>query len=64
MFNRKTVYAFAVLASFGIGLLAASVFLPTNENYLSFRVDHKISDHDSMFARYTFDDASGVSPQD
>ena len=36
-------------------------FLPTDEDFLTFRVDHKISDRDSLFARYTFDDAASVS---
>ncbi len=42
----------------GIGLNAASQFLPTNENFFTVRVDHQLSERDSMFLRYTFDDAS------
>lgn len=48
----------------GVGLHTASVFLPTDENYFSVRVDHKLSDYDSFFARYTFDDATGTRPQE
>ncbi len=33
-------------------------FLPTNENFLTLRLDHQLSSRDSMFARYTFDDAN------
>lgn len=42
----------------GIARNAASQFLPTNENFLTFRIDHKISDKDGLFVRYTFDDAN------
>ena len=35
----------------------------TNQNYVTVRVDHKLSDADSIFARYTFDKASVFSPQ-
>ncbi|MBI4464995.1 MAG: TonB-dependent receptor, partial [Acidobacteria bacterium] len=48
----------------GLGRNAASVFLPTSENYFAVRVDHKFSDKDSFFARYTFDDATSTSPQE
>ncbi|MBI4464886.1 MAG: TonB-dependent receptor [Acidobacteria bacterium] len=41
----------------GVGQSRRPQFLPTNENFLTVRVDHKISDRDSFFARYTFDDA-------
>ncbi len=43
----------------GIGENAAPQFLPTNENFFTLRVDHRISERDSFFARYTFDDATG-----
>src|SRR5262245_35091898 len=33
-------------------------FLPTDENFLTVRLDHQLSTHDSMFDRYTFDDAT------
>src|SRR5437667_12202216 len=33
-------------------------FLPTNENLLTLRLDHQLSSRDSMFARYTLDDAN------
>ncbi|MBI4459932.1 MAG: TonB-dependent receptor [Acidobacteria bacterium] len=42
----------------GIGRHTAPVFLPTNENYFTVRVDQKLSNRDSLFGRYTFDDAS------
>ncbi|MBI4465467.1 MAG: TonB-dependent receptor [Acidobacteria bacterium] len=47
----------------GIRELAAVQFSPTNENYFTVRVDHSLSDRDSFFARYTFDDATSHSPQ-
>ena len=46
----------------GIGENAASQFLPTDESFFTARVDHKLSDQDSFFARYTFDDATGHRP--
>ncbi|MBI3939537.1 MAG: TonB-dependent receptor [Acidobacteria bacterium] len=48
----------------GFGRHIGSQFQPTNENYFTIRVDHKISDRDSVFVRYTFDDAASVSGQD
>jgi len=36
---------------------------PTNENYAMGRVDHTISTNDTVFLRYTWDNASVVSPQ-
>ena len=47
----------------GIGEHAASQFLPTDENFLTVRVDHRVSDRDSFFARYTLDDATSHSSQ-
>ena len=47
----------------GIGRNLAPVFLPANEVFFAVRVDHAISDQDSLFARYTFDDASSTRPQ-
>ena len=44
----------------GIARDFAPVFLPTDETFLTVRVDHKISDRDSLFARYTFDDAMNI----
>lgn len=40
-----------------------SQFLPTDENFFVIRVDHKVSDQDSLFIRYTFDDATSTSGQ-
>ena len=42
----------------GIAENRATVFLPTNEVFFTTRVDHKLSDRDSLFARYTYDDAT------
>jgi len=47
----------------GIGQNAAPRFLPTNENFFTVRVDHKLADRDSLFVRYTFDDAVSRSPE-
>ena len=50
---------------FGGGLRrnAAPLFLPTDENFFTIRLDHQISERDSLFTRYTFDDATSHSPQ-
>ncbi|MBI2822024.1 MAG: TonB-dependent receptor [Acidobacteria bacterium] len=42
----------------GVGRNFAPVFLPTDENFLTARVDQKISDRDSLFVRYTADRAT------
>ncbi len=42
----------------GFALDSSPQFLPTNENFLTLRLDHQLSSRDSMFARYTFDDAN------
>ncbi len=47
----------------GVGENRASQFLPTDESYFTARVDHKISERDGFFVRYTLDDASSHSPQ-
>ncbi len=47
----------------GVGRNVASQFLPTHENFFTVRLDHSISERDSFFARYTFDDATSTSPQ-
>ncbi|MBI4465723.1 MAG: TonB-dependent receptor, partial [Acidobacteria bacterium] len=47
----------------GLGQNFATQFLPTDEKFFTARVDHKLSDRDSLFARYTFDEASSVSGQ-
>ncbi|HWP85962.1 MAG TPA: TonB-dependent receptor, partial [Terriglobia bacterium] len=36
---------------------------PTNEDFFAFRGDHKISDADSVFGRYTYSDADRVDGQ-
>ena len=48
----------------GIGRNLAPQFQPTNESFLTVRVDHKLTDRDSFFARYTFDDASSRVPDE
>jgi len=48
----------------GIAENRSTVFLPTNEIFYSTRLDHKISDQDSMFGRYTYDDATSFSTGD
>ncbi|MCH8269523.1 MAG: carboxypeptidase regulatory-like domain-containing protein, partial [Acidobacteria bacterium] len=45
----------------GKGIHKAPRFLPTNEIFFTVRIDHKISDQDSLFGRYTFDDATSVT---
>lgn len=47
----------------GVGEDRSIQFLPTDESFFVMRVDHKISDQDSFFVRYTFDDATNNSPQ-
>ena len=36
---------------------------PTNEDFFAFRTDHKISDADSIFGRYTYSDADRTDSQ-
>ena len=47
----------------GIAQSAYSQFLPTDESFFTVRVDHKISERDGLFVRYTFDDATSNSFQ-
>ncbi len=35
-------------------------FLPTDEDFITVRLDHQISERDSLFGRYTFDDANSI----
>ncbi|MEE8176499.1 MAG: carboxypeptidase-like regulatory domain-containing protein, partial [Acidobacteriota bacterium] len=46
-----------------VGINSAPQFLPTNENFFAIRIDHQISERDSFFARYNFDDATSRSQQ-
>ncbi len=39
-------------------------FLPTNENFFTVRLDHQLASRDSLFGRYTFDDATSDQPGD
>ncbi len=41
----------------GLARNSSPQFLPTNENFFTIRIDHQLSDRDSLFGRYTFDDA-------
>ena len=47
----------------GVGVHAGSQYLPTDESFLMFRIDHKFTERDSLFARYTFDDANSQSSE-
>lgn len=47
----------------GFGRNFGSLFQPTNQDHFTVRIDHKLSERDSLFARYTFDDASSISAQ-
>ncbi|MBI4441794.1 MAG: TonB-dependent receptor [Acidobacteria bacterium] len=42
----------------GLGRNFSAIFLPTDESFFTVRVDQKLSERDSLFARYTFDDAT------
>ncbi len=46
----------------GTGRLLTSDIQDTDENYFLIRIDHKLSDNDSLFARYIFDDSFGNVP--
>jgi len=48
----------------GIAEKAGPQFQPTSENFFTVRLDHKLSDRDSLFVRYTIDDATSQSGQD
>ena len=47
----------------GVGRHVAPQALPTSEDYLTTRLDHKLSDRDSLFVRYTIGDAEGEESQ-
>jgi len=47
----------------GFGVTSTVLFLPTNEIFLTGRVDHRLSDRDSVFGRYSFDDATSYDSQ-
>ncbi|MCZ6489613.1 MAG: TonB-dependent receptor, partial [Acidobacteria bacterium] len=47
----------------GIREHATEQYLPTDEDFAVLRVDHSISDRDSVFVRYSFDEASSFSNQ-
>ncbi|MBI2820763.1 MAG: TonB-dependent receptor [Acidobacteria bacterium] len=50
-------------ASDDTGEYVSSQTIPTDENYFLIRVDHKLSDRDSFYVRYNFDDADKVTPK-
>lgn len=47
----------------GTGDFITSNSQPTDENFFTIKVDHQLSDKDSVFVRYTFDDADQINPQ-
>lgn len=47
----------------GFGRTSSELFLPTDEVFFTGRLDHRVSDRDSVFVRYNFDDATSYSPQ-
>jgi outer membrane receptor protein involved in Fe transport len=47
----------------GFGVHSEAIFIPTNETFFTGRIDHRISDRDSIFGRYNFDDAESFSIQ-
>ncbi len=46
----------------GVGEFAFIFKQPTEEDYFSGRLDHKFSENDSLFVRYTFDDGEVLRP--
>ena len=48
----------------GIAEKAGEQFQPTSENFFTVRLDHQISDRNSLFVRYTFDDATSQRGED
>jgi Carboxypeptidase regulatory-like domain len=49
-------------AGAGVGFLASSTSQRTRENFYMMRVDHRLSDSQSLFGRFSFDEASQVTP--
>ena len=47
----------------GFGVHSEAIFIPTNETFFTGRVDHRISDRDSVFVHYSFDDAESYAIQ-
>ena len=46
----------------GTGEFVSAASQATNEDFFTGRVDHRVSDRTSLFARYTFDDATVAVP--
>lgn len=44
----------------GFSNLIEASFLPTSESFFAIRVDHQVADRDSLFVRYSFDDAAST----
>ena len=49
-------------AGAGVGYLASSTSQRTTENFFMVRLDHRISDSQSLFGRFSFDEASQLTP--
>ena len=47
----------------GVGQYVSTQYQPSDENFFTVRVDHKASDRDSFFVRYSFDDATNYAGQ-
>ncbi len=48
----------------GVGLFFSSPTRPTDEDFFVVKIDHNFTDRDSFFARYSFDDARFVTPDE
>lgn len=48
----------------GIARNLSPQYLPTDENFFTLRLDQRLTPRDSIFIRYTFDDATSVGSQD
>ncbi|MFQ5740935.1 MAG: carboxypeptidase regulatory-like domain-containing protein [Acidobacteriota bacterium] len=46
----------------GVGEFVFTATQPTREDFVTARIDHRFSDQDSLFVRYTFDDADVLRP--
>ena len=46
----------------GTAFFSAAYTRPTNQNYWTTKIDHRFSDSDSVFGRFTFDSAERVTP--
>ncbi len=46
----------------GVGLFSSSGSQRTSENFYMMRVDHRLSDSQSLFGRFSFDEATQITP--